>query len=77
MKEKFKKVKDRYEFYSLLAKETGCDIHNVSSNWFVRKYLAVPKAYLEMAEKLLDKFLEFEAEKQKAVKKLHTKYFGK
>lgn len=80
MKEKFKKVKDRHIFYRLLAEITGCDVQNVSTNWFARSYLAVPKHHLELSEKFLDDFLETEkkteANKTKEFNQLHEKYFG-
>jgi DNA-dependent RNA polymerase auxiliary subunit epsilon len=76
MKEKFKKVRDRKLFFNLVSKHTGCDIQNVSTNWFSRAYLAVPKTWIEWTDTFLDKFLEYEKEYQKASKTLHEKYFG-
>lgn len=77
MKEKFKKVKDRPTFYRLLAKLTGCEVQNVSSNWFARSYLAVPKDKTEVTETFLDKYLQFEQEKTQIINQIHEKYFGK
>lgn len=76
MKEKFKKVKDRATFYRMLAKITGCDVQNVSTNWFARSYLAIPKNQVEKTETFLDKYLQFEQEKTKITNQLHEKYFG-
>lgn len=76
MKEKFKKVKDRPTFYRLLANHTGFEVQNVSSNWFARSYLAVPKNQIEKTESFLDNYLKFEKELTDLKTKLHEKYFG-
>jgi len=76
MKEKFKRVKDRQKFFIIASEKTGVSPRNIQNNWFGKLFIAVPKCWIELTNELLDKFQEYEKEKESIDKKLHTKYFG-
>ena len=77
MKEKFKKIKDRHYFYSLVSDHTGCNPKNIEKNWFGGLFLAVPKNWIDWCDTFLDKFLDYEKEKTISDNQLKEKYFGK
>lgn len=76
MLQKFKRIKDRQFFYRLLSKATGCEYTSIEKNWFKKMFCAVPKPYLEITNKEIDNFIEYEKELKKLTEKLNHKYFG-
>jgi len=74
---KFKKIKDRPRFYRDLATVTGKDPQSIQNNWFKKLFCGVPKDCIDIAEKTIDTFIEYEKELNETTEKLHIKYFGK
>ena len=77
MKEKFKKVKDKQTFFKLISEKTGVMPQNISSNWFGRGFIVVPKNWILWTDDFLDRYLELEKEKAIDDKNRLIKYFGK
>ncbi len=73
---KFKKIKDRNYFYTVLSKVTGCNPHSIQNNWFKLRFLGVPKPHLKTAESTIKTFVDYEKELQEVTEKLKIKYFG-
>jgi len=71
MEEKFKRIESKKELFSEISVATGTALNTVRSHWF--NPCNIPKHYIETVDKILDKRIDY----QNAVKKLHTKYFGK
>lgn len=71
MEEKFKRIENKKELFMEISIATGTNFNTIKSHWFNPCH--VPKAYLEIVDKIIDKRIDY----QEAVKKLHIKYFGK
>lgn len=77
MKQKFEKIKDRHKFIKLVSEKTGCSPENISTNWFRKQFLGVPKHWRKWVDEFLDLFLKMEVEKAQDDKKRDEKYFSK
>jgi len=79
MKEKFNKIRkeNKTKFFLELGAKTGCDPHNIQSNWFGKLFFKIPKNHVETSEKFLDTFLEWQKEKFIDDRNRDIKYFGK
>lgn len=71
MEEKFKRIESKKELFLEISIATGTPFNTIKSHWF--NPCRVPKAHTDKVDAILDKRIDY----QEAVKKLHTKYFGK
>jgi len=72
MNEKLKLIEEKGELYAELSVATKRSIGTIKTHWF-GKVGSVPKEFEKLVESTLNKRIDY----QNAVKKLHTKYFGK
>lgn len=71
MEEKFKRIESKKELFLEISVATAISFNTIKNHWF--NPCRVPKGHSEAVNAILDKRIDY----QEAVKKLHTKYFGK
>jgi len=78
MKKKYQRIKNKADFCNELAKLFSVNPENVYKNWFSKLFTSLPKGIKENeVDEFIDKYIDYEKEKESNDKKLHTKYFGK
>lgn len=75
MKEKLERIENKKELFTEISVATGISFTSLRSNWFypLRIDKVKHRELYEKVDAILDKRIDY----QEAVKKLHTKYFGK
>jgi len=77
MKKKYQRIINKADFCNELAKLFSVNPENVYKNWFSKLFMSLPKGIKEIeVDEFMDKYIEYEKEKESIDKKLHTKYFG-
>jgi len=77
MKKKYQRIENKADFCNELAKLFSVNPENVYKNWFSKLFMSLPKGIKEIeVDKFMDKYIDYEKEKESNNKKLHTKYFG-
>lgn len=76
MKEKFNKIKNRPEFYLDAGKKFETKPSNIESNWFGKRFVAVPRGMEDAVEKFIDKYIEMEKDNEKTKLINKQKYLG-